>query len=130
NDCISAFQKSLGLEQHQVAYSNLGTVYFYLKRYDDAAKMFEKAVELNPNYDLGMGNLADGYRWSGRTQEAMATYDKAIGLAYKELQVNPRDATVMQHLAEYYSKKGNSSQALEFIRRARSIDPAASSVLY
>ncbi len=130
DDCISAFQKSLALEQHQVAYSNLGTVYFYLKRYDDAVKMFEKAVELSPNYELGMGNLADAYRWSGRTQEAMATYDKAIALAYKELQVNPRAATTMQHLAQYYAKKGDSADALEFIKRSQSIDPADSSALY
>jgi serine/threonine protein kinase/tetratricopeptide (TPR) repeat protein len=130
NESIAAFQKSLEIEQHQVAYSNLGTVFFYLKRYDDAAKMFEKAVQMSPNYQLGIGNLADAYRWSGRTREAMAAYDKAIALAYKELQVNPRDANAMQHLAQYYSRKGDSAQALEFIRRAMSIDPANASLLY
>ena len=66
NECIPAFQKSLELEQHSATYSNLGTAYFYLKRYDDAIKMFEKALEMNPNYELAMGNLADAYRWSGR----------------------------------------------------------------
>jgi tetratricopeptide (TPR) repeat protein len=101
-----------------------------LKRYDEAAKMFEKAVQMNPNYPLAIGNLADAYRWSGRTGEAMATYDKAIALAYKELQVNPRDASAMQHLAQYYSRKGDLPQALEFIRRAKSIDPANASLLY
>ena len=60
----------------------------------------------------------------------MATYDKAIALAYKELQVNPRDASAMQHLAQYYSRKGDVPQALEFIRGAKSIDPANASLLY
>ena len=130
NESIAAFQKSLRLEEHQVAYSNLGTVFFYLKRYDEAAKMFEKAAQMTPNYPLAIGNLADAYRWSGRRGEAMATYDKAIALAYKELQVNPRDASAMQHLAQYYSRKGDVPQALEFIRGAKSIDPANASLLY
>jgi len=130
NECVPAFQKSLELEQHSATYSNLGTAYFYLKRFDDAIKMFQKALDMKPNYELAVGNLADAYRWSGRKQEAMATYDKAIALAYKDLQVNPRAAATMGNLALYYAKKGDSAHALEFIRRARSIEPENISLLY
>jgi serine/threonine protein kinase/tetratricopeptide (TPR) repeat protein len=130
SECIPVFEKSLEFEQNSTTYSNLGTAYFYLKRYDEAVKMFEKAVEMNPNYELAVGNLADGYRWSGRKQEAIATYGKAIALAYKDLQVNPRAASTMADLALYYAKKGDSTQALDFIRHARSIEPANISMLY
>jgi serine/threonine-protein kinase len=130
NECISAFHKSLELEQHSVSYSNLGTAYFFLKRYDEAAKMFEKAVQMSPNYETAVGNLADAYRWSGRKQESLSTYDKAIALAYKDLQVNPRAAGTMEHLALYYGKKGDSAHALDFIRHARSIEPENVSLLY
>lgn len=130
NECVPAFQKSLELEQHSATYSNLGTAYFYLKRFDDAIKMFQKALDMKPNYELAVGNLADAYRWSGRKQEAMATYDKAIALAYKDLQVNPRAASTLGSLALYYAKKGDSAHALEFIRRARSIEPENVSLLY
>lgn len=130
NDCIPVFQKSLEFEQNSTAYSNLGTAYFYLKRYEEAVKMFEKAVEMNPNYENAVGNLADGYRWSGRKQEALATYDKAISLAYKDLQVNPRSGGTMENLALYYAKKGDSVRALDFIRRARTIEPDNVSMLY
>jgi len=129
-DCIPAFQKSLELEPRVRAYQNLGTVYFYLKRYDDAVKMFEKAVAMSPDSEVDMGNLADGYRWSGRTAEAKATYDKAIALAYKKLQVNPRDATTLEHLALYSAKQGDLASATTFITRARAIDPADVSLLY
>jgi tetratricopeptide (TPR) repeat protein len=112
------------------AYQNLGTVYFYLKRYDDAVKMFEKAAAMSPDSEVDMGNLADGYRWSGRTREAKASYDKAIALAYKKLQVNPRDATTMEHLALYSAKQGDLASATAFIQRARAIDPADVSLLY
>jgi tetratricopeptide (TPR) repeat protein len=129
-ESIPAFQKSLEFEQHEQAYSNLGTAYFYLKRYDDAVKMFEKAAALSPDSEFVIGNLADGYRWSGRTAEAKATFDKAIALAYKMLQVNPRDATTMEHLARYSAKQGDLASATTFIQRARAIDPADVSLLY
>ena len=40
--------------------------YFYLKKYPEALSMFEKAVELNPEDETTMGNLADGYRIGGK----------------------------------------------------------------
>ncbi len=92
--------------------------------------MFEKAVEMNPNDEGIMGNLADAYRWSGQADRAQSAYNKAIGLAYKDLQVNPHGAETMGNLALYYAKKGDSSQALQFIRRARSIDPDSNQLMY
>jgi tetratricopeptide (TPR) repeat protein/DNA-binding winged helix-turn-helix (wHTH) protein/TolB-like protein len=122
SEAIPEYQKAIGLEPHFIAYSNLGTAYFYLKRYDEAANMFERAVVMSPNQQVVLGNLADAYRWSGQSTKALATYDRAIALAYKELEVNPRNATAMQCLALYYAKKGQRTQALEFIRRARALD--------
>jgi eukaryotic-like serine/threonine-protein kinase len=122
-ECIPFIHKALKLQPSADLYSNLGTAYFFLKRYEEAVPMFEKAVEMNPNDELTMGNLADAYRWSSHADKAQATYDKAIALAYKVLQVNPRQAEAMNDLALYYAKKGDSTQALQFIRRARSIDP-------
>jgi tetratricopeptide (TPR) repeat protein len=113
-----------------MSYSNLGTAYFYLKRFDDSVKMFEKGAEMSPNDPLIVGNLADAYRWSGRKQEALSTYDRAIALAYKQLQVDPRSATAMEQLSLYYAKKGDPGHALEFIRHARSIEPANISLVY
>src|SRR4029077_2524855 len=130
SECIPAFQKSLEIEQHPNSYSNLGTAYFYLKRYDDSVKMFEKAVEMSPNDVVITGNLADAYRWSGRKEEALTTYDKAIVLACEDLQVNPRSASDMEQLSLYYAKKGDAGHALEFIRHALSIEPSNISLLY
>jgi serine/threonine-protein kinase len=123
NECIPFIEKALKLQPTADLYSNLGTAYFFLKRYQEAVALYEKAVEMNPNDQGNMGNLADAYRWSGHADKAQTTYDKAIGLAYKELQVNPRQADVMNSLAVYYAKKGDSAQAMQFIRRARAIDP-------
>jgi len=106
-----------------VLYSNIGTAYFYLERYTESVPMFEQAVAMNPNEEMLTGNLADAYRWNGQKEKSLATDDKAIALAYKELQVNPRNAETMGDLACYYAKKGDGAQAIEWLSRARSIDP-------
>ena len=129
NDCIPNFQKALQIQPYYATYSNLGTAYFFLKRYDDAVKMFEKAVAMNPNEHMAMGNLADGYRWAGRRQQSLATYDKAIALADKQLAINPRDADAMGYLGQYFAKKGDPGRGLDFVRRARAMDPGEVSLI-
>jgi len=130
NDSIPFFEKALKLQPRADVYSDLGTAYFFLRRYKESVPMFERAVEMSPNDEWFVGNLADAYRWSGHEDQARSTYDKAIGLAYKQLQVNPQDASTMGGIALYYAKKGDSTQALQFIRRARSIDPNSNQLIY
>jgi serine/threonine-protein kinase len=127
---IPYLQKALALQPYFKTYSNLGVAYFALKRFPEAVQMFEKAVEMNPNDELTVGNLADSYRASGDSQQANETYDKAIALAFKELQVNPRSTSSLEGLALYYAKKGDANQALQFIRRARGIDRSSVGLIY
>ncbi len=129
-DSIPFMQKALKLQPEADLYSNLGTAYFFLKRYQEAVGMFEKAAQMSPNDSLIAGNLADAYRWSGHTEQAQSTYEKAIALAYKELQVNPRDADALSSLGMYYAKKGDPAEALQFSRRARSLDPGNIQFIY
>jgi eukaryotic-like serine/threonine-protein kinase len=128
--CIPFFQKALQLQPHYLVYSNLGTAFFFLKRYGESVPMFEKAVEMNPNDPMLMGNLADAYRWSNQLDKANATYDRAIALAFRQLQVNPRSSNVMDQLGLYYGKKGDAVHALDFIHRARAINPSDVGMIY
>jgi eukaryotic-like serine/threonine-protein kinase len=121
-ECIPYFQKALQIEPTSSTYSSLGTAYFFLKQYPNAAGMFEKAVGLTPNDTQTMVNLADAYRWSDQADKAHATYEKAIALGFKELQTNPKSADVMAQIALSYAKSGNIQQADDFIRKARAID--------
>jgi eukaryotic-like serine/threonine-protein kinase len=130
NDSIPVFEKALDLQPDAGTYSNLGTAYFYLKRYEDSIRMMEKAVEMSPKDEQLAGNLADSYRTAGHTQQANSAYDKAIQLAFQQLQVNPKSAEVTGDLALYYSKKGSAVQALQYIRQARSLDPADVQLVY
>ena len=59
----------------------------------------------------------------------VAAYEHAIDLAYKDYRVNPRDADTLSSLSLYYAKKGNTARALEFIHRARTLQPDAVQLL-
>jgi len=130
SECLSRFKRAVDLSPKPFFYSNLGTAYFYLGRYDEAATVFEKAITMAPDSaDLKI-DLADAYRWSGKTAQAKATYDQAISLAFQTIQVNPRDADALGNLAICYAKTGNSKEGLKFIARARTIDPKDNSLMY
>jgi len=128
-ECIRAFQKAMAIEPSPNVSSNLGTAYYYLQRYSDAIKAYKEAVRLDPNSQVFAGNLADAYRADGQASAAQAAYEHAIDLAYRDYRVNPRDADTLSSLSLYYAKKGDSVQALEFIHRARILQPDAVQLL-
>jgi tetratricopeptide (TPR) repeat protein len=107
------------------------------KNYDQATKMYEKAVEMTPNNEELLGNLGDSYRWSGHSDQAATAYGKAISLAFQELQVNPRSATIMGRSATImgdlgllYAKKGDATNALQYTNQARAISPDDVQLMY
>lgn len=122
DEAIVAFQKAIQHFPGADVYSDLGLALLYLKRYPDAIAALEKSAEMHPNDELVIGNLADGYLWSGQKEKAKATYNKAISLAIANLGVNPKDAAVLGDLALYYAKTGQASLAEYYIGQARSID--------
>ena len=130
NESTKAFQQALQLKPAPRIYANLGVVYLYQGDYGQAINAFEKAVELSPNEQLFVGNLADGYRYSGQREKSLAYYDRAIALCFKAYTVNPRDAGNLGYLGLYHAKKGDASRAAEYIRRARSINGNDRDLIY
>jgi tetratricopeptide (TPR) repeat protein len=129
-EAIPQYQKALAIAPDSPTYSNLGTAYFWLKNYDQATKMYEKAVEMTPNDEQLLGNLGDAYRWSGHSEQASAAYSKAISLAFQELQVNPRSSGTMGDLGLLYAKKGEATNAAQYTNQARAISPDDVQLMY
>ncbi len=132
DESVTAFKQSLQIDPAAGTYSNLGTAYYFLGRFDEARNMDERAVRLEPGDYVLLGNLADAYRWDGPRfrQDAEETYRKAIALALKALAVNPRDTGALGALGTYNAKIGETAQAAEFIQRARAIDPNDVDLMY
>jgi tetratricopeptide (TPR) repeat protein/TolB-like protein len=128
---VPVLQQSILIRPTQDAYNNLGTAYFYLHRFEEAADAFGNAVKLDPRDRISWGNLADANYWiSGRRDESRAAYRKAISLAEEELRVNPTQGIVLSYLALYHSMIGNKTLALSALSKAIDLAPHDANVLF
>jgi eukaryotic-like serine/threonine-protein kinase len=129
-EAVPYLQKALQIEPDTNAYTNIGTAYFFLKRFAEAADAFEKAVAINSNDTQLFVNLGDAYRALGQKDKAQAAYQQAISVGYKELQTNPQDAAVMAEIALSYAKVGNVQESETLIKRARAQDKKDVTIAY
>jgi serine/threonine-protein kinase len=130
-EAIQVFSRSIQRKPTDQAYSNLGTCYYYLGRYRDAAAAYENAIKLTPKQYLYWANLGDAYRWSpGYDNRAAEAYRKATALMEDELRLNPADNSVRGKLAECLAKEGKSAEASTEITRAIAAEPTNATLMY
>jgi tetratricopeptide (TPR) repeat protein len=125
-----ALEHSIEIRPTAEASSNLGTAYFQVRRYSDAARIYEKAVILDShNYEV-WGNLADAYYWAPEERtKAKAAYQRALDLAIKSAAINPRDPSLLGFIADYYAMLGKREPALTYINKALRIAPKSADLL-
>lgn len=118
-DAIPQFMRSAQIRPTAFAYSNLGTAYFYQKKYQDAASVYEQATHLEESSYDEWGNLAEVYYWMPRQRrKSYETYRKAISLGEDRLKVNPESADVLTSLSLYHAMLGDKAVALRLLGRA------------
>jgi tetratricopeptide (TPR) repeat protein len=119
----AAFQRSLQIAPTRSAYSNSGTVYYFLGRFPDAEQMFRKATEMAPEDHRVWGNLADAlYQIPGRQAQAAQQYRHAIELAERRVNVNPSDGATWSQLAFYHARIGEGARSVPCLSRALALD--------
>lgn len=130
-EAIDATQRSISLMPTMDAYSNLGTAFFYQRRYSDAIVAYDKARALDDKDYLNWGNLGDALYWSpDRRPESGAAYKRAIELAQGRLQINPKDATTRAFNAGYYAMLGDRQAATAQLDQALNQSPSDPDVLF
>lgn len=121
---IAPLDKSIDIRPNFEAFNNLGNAYFQLRRYSDAARAFQRGINLDDSDWLLWGNLGDSLYWSGGKEvEAIAAYEKAIAIAERKLQVNPKDTLVLAFLADYNAMSRHQQKAVEQIEKAIALAP-------
>ncbi|RKZ10237.1 hypothetical protein DRQ50_14555, partial [bacterium] len=110
------FLESLAIKETSMAYSNLGTYYYYEQRYEDALLMYRRAVAHEPDSGRFWRNLAEAYRWSlGYADSARVAYEKAVRFAEADLAETPADPGVLTQLASFHSRLGHRDRTLELL---------------
>jgi eukaryotic-like serine/threonine-protein kinase len=124
------FERSISVRPNAEAYSNWGTLEFFMGHYGEAVKMFEQSVRIDPGVSTIWGNLGDSYlSVPGNADKARRAYDKAILLAGREKEINPRNASVRARLATYLAGVGRGGEALVELDEALRLAPASTVVL-
>lgn len=118
-DAIAALKSGLAVTPNYQAYSNLGTAYLSLHRFDDAVASFEQAYRMSPTDFISVGNLARAYYWAGKRNEAREKFAEAIRLANVALRVNPRNGDALLLLSFFYAMQGERDNALRTLASAR-----------
>jgi tetratricopeptide (TPR) repeat protein len=96
------------------AHYALGSVYLFMRRFEDSLAEFEQALRLNPNFSLAQGYYGLALAYCGRWQEA----DEA---ARRALRLSPRDPFSAIHcgIAAYAQFVGrNYDEAMRLAREA------------
>jgi tetratricopeptide (TPR) repeat protein len=131
DEAAATFEKSLAIEPSRAAHANLGTLYYYAGRYEDAAGQYENALGLAASDPFAVGALADAL-WliPGRRPEAVALYEKAAQLAEQLVKVNPMDSQVIAQLGFFLGRTGDAESSVRALARAQALQGAGMYVHY
>ncbi|MGA8029297.1 MAG: protein kinase [Bryobacteraceae bacterium] len=126
-DAVLFLQRAVSLRPASDAYSNLGSAYFFLHRFIQAAEVYRTAISKSEFDYILWGNLAEAtLRIPRSREESRHLYERAIDLAQQQLRTTPKDATLLGNLALYNATLGRKARALDYVERAlaeRGADP-------
>lgn len=102
----------------------LGCQLYNMRKYEDAARLWEKAVATEPNFYIPYRNLAlVYYNHLNRT-------DDALSLLYRAIELKPKDHMLLSEIATVMLKSGtDSAQNAEFLRANQPDTPTDQIVL-
>jgi tetratricopeptide (TPR) repeat protein len=127
---IEYYGRSIDVAATDSAYSNLGTIYYSQRRFDEAIAAFEAAIRLSPSKPLYHRNLGDAHHQQGHATEAAAAYERAIRLATGTLSVNPKDADMLSLIALCEAKLGRYADARRRAAAALQLAPDNGAVVF
>jgi len=86
---IAAFQRAILLDTQNVSYRlELGGVFYSLKQYENAIKIFQEATLLKPDLPNSYYNLAHSYYQNQNSKEAVRVMDMLLVLLKKQSSTN------------------------------------------
>lgn len=109
--------------------ANLGNAYYFARRYDEAIKYHQRALELNPRFSRSHLAIGHAYVQLGKYQQANAEINKAITLS-------EGDVKAIATLGHAYAVAGRHAEArkvldqLEQLSKRKYVSPYFIAVIY
>lgn len=121
-EAIKQFKHSLSIKANDLAYRNLGTLYFYRSQFEKAAKAYQSVLQFTTDDYRIWGALAESFYWSGAdSSQTRQHYQQAVSQARRELHVNSQNTEVLIDLAGYYAKLNKQDSSRYFLNQVLSM---------
>ncbi|KAJ2028055.1 hypothetical protein H4S03_007992 [Coemansia sp. S3946] len=105
------YTQGLGLDRrHPHLYTNLGSLLKDLGYVAEAVRMYEKAVEFNPTFDVALANLGNAIKDMGRVQESVAWYLRAVQASPNFVEAVCGLANAMAGVCDWRARDGLKSE--------------------
>jgi serine/threonine-protein kinase len=129
-ESLENFEKSFALGKSYFACANLGTCYYFFRRFEEAAALYELALEYDRSKYQLVGNLGDAYYWiPGKRDRALELVDEALTMAERALQATPDDPRLYVVIGGYQAMLDN-GDALASVERGLELSPDNAEVNY
>lgn len=116
---LRELKKAEGLDpQDHITQYDIGLVYYYRERYDQAIPHFEKAVQLKPDFAPAINGLGNAYSAKGDWDKAIEAYQKIIEDVFYG---TPHFA--LSNMALAYHQKGDYARAEKNFLEALKLSP-------
>lgn len=113
---------------------NKGVEAFAKQKYDEAAKLFEDSVALDPDFETAKIYLATSYtsQFVPGSPDPKSTEmaDKAIKMFENIVENNPKNINAMLSIASLYYQLDNSAESKRWCGKIQAIDPSNAESLY
>ncbi len=127
----TAFEHSTRIEPSRSAYSNLGTLYYYLGDLEEAVEKYDRAIALAPeDYQLWGSRGDAGWFLPRGRDRARDDFRRAAALAEKALAVNSTDGETWAVLGYYYSRLGEPDRSIRYVARGMELAPNSPEASY
>ncbi|MFB3133460.1 MAG: tetratricopeptide repeat protein, partial [Rhodothermales bacterium] len=93
-----------------------------VKDFEDCKQLYEKALELDPNYALAYSGLGALYVLQFIAKTDPADLDRGRIHLEKAIEIDPDTAEPYVYLGYYHSRKGNPKEASEALRKALALE--------
>ena len=110
------FQKLIDLKESPVYLSNLALTLYQQNKLEEAAKLYERAIELDSKRAGRFVSLAHVYNELGEMGKALLAFEEASRL-------EPRNLDYLWALTDYYEKFSKVEEILGVLKRILELDP-------
>ena len=116
-------KNSISEDSKAIEFYQKGQLAFEEKKYKEALKNYQKAVEIDKNFAFAWDNIGLCNRYLENYEDAIVAYEKSI-------KINPKGLMPLQNLAIVYSYKKDYENAILTYERLAKIDDKNPEVFY